>query len=181
MSSVEAAEPQPEPDTTKPPVEAEAAEPEPTNASPQVRLILVSEANVRTICELQPHPHQQHLVAPAAYTVAEGHYAPGAMLRAIYHDQQPVGVLLLEMQDGVPCLVRLLIGAEYQGQGVGRQAVALVAEPLRRSGWAELQVSYLPGPDGSEGFWRSCGFQPLTGGAEGEQRAALNLQQGPTS
>jgi diamine N-acetyltransferase len=66
----------------------------------------VTRENVRAICELQVAENQRRLVAPAAYTVAEGHYEPGAMLRAIYEGERPVGVLLVEMETGTPYLVR---------------------------------------------------------------------------
>jgi diamine N-acetyltransferase len=34
------------------------------------------------------------------YTVAEGHYEPGAVLRAIYRDGEPAGVLLAVVESG---------------------------------------------------------------------------------
>jgi diamine N-acetyltransferase len=52
----------------------------------------VTRTNVRALCELRLGPDQHELVAPAAFTIAEGHYEPGALLRAIYADGEPVGV-----------------------------------------------------------------------------------------
>jgi len=51
---------------------------------------------VRAVCELELAPHQERLVAPAAFTVAEGNYEPGSLLRAICADDEPAGVLLVE-------------------------------------------------------------------------------------
>jgi diamine N-acetyltransferase len=49
-----------------------------------VSLRPVTRENVRAVCELELADHQARLVAPAAFTVAEGHYEPGALLRAVY-------------------------------------------------------------------------------------------------
>jgi hypothetical protein len=70
-----------------------------------VSLRPVTRANVRAVCDLELADGQRHLVAPTAYTVAEGNYEPGALLRAIYRGERPVGVLLVEVESGTPYLV----------------------------------------------------------------------------
>jgi diamine N-acetyltransferase len=124
-----------------------------------VSLQPVSRANVRAVCGLRLADHQLDLVAPAAYTVAEGHYEPGALLRAVYLDKEPVGVLLVEVESGTPYLVRFMIDAAHQRQGVGRRAVELLVEELRGAGWSSVETSFVPVDDGAEGFWRRCGFE----------------------
>ena len=76
----------------------------------------VSRGDVRALCELRLADHQDRLVAPAAYTVAEGHYEPGALLRAIYAEDEPVGVLLVETEAELPHLVRFMVDASHQGR-----------------------------------------------------------------
>jgi|1186.fasta_scaffold42888_2 diamine N-acetyltransferase len=125
---------------------------------PPVTLRPVTRVNVRAVCDLRLADHQQRLVAPAAFTVAEGHYEPGALLRAIYAGEQPVGVLLVEVETGTPYLVRFMIDAAHQGGGNGRQAVALLEDELRAAGWDALETSFVPVDGGAEGFWRRCGF-----------------------
>jgi diamine N-acetyltransferase len=124
-----------------------------------VRLRPVTRENVRAICELRLRDDQHHLVAPAAFTVAEGHYEPGAILRAIYQHDEPVGVLLVEVETGTPYLVRFMIDAAHQGQGTGRRAVDLLERELRSSGWKTLETTFNPTDGGAEGFWRCCGFR----------------------
>jgi diamine N-acetyltransferase len=124
-----------------------------------VTLRPVTRENVRAVCDLQLGPGQERLVAPAAYTVAEGHYEPGALLRAIYRGDDPVGVLLVEVETGTPYLVRFMIDADHQRGGTGRQAVALLEEELRAAGWSVLETSFQPVDGGAEGFWRRCGFE----------------------
>ncbi len=98
-------------------------------------------------------------MAPAAFTVAEGHYEPGALLRVIYAGDQPAGVLLVETETGTPHLVRFMVDAACQRQGIGRQAVERLVDELREHGWTTLETSFLPVDDGAGGFWRRCGFR----------------------
>jgi diamine N-acetyltransferase len=123
-----------------------------------VSLRPVTRENVRAVCELELADHQTRLVAPAASTVAEGHYEPGALLRAIYAGDEPAGVLLVETESGTPYLVRFMVDAARQRRGIGRQAVELLVGDLRDQGWTTLETSFLPVEDGAEGFWHRCGF-----------------------
>lgn len=119
----------------------------------------LSRENVRAVCELRLAENQHHLVAPAAYTIAEGNYEPDAILRAIYLDDKPVGVLLVEVESGTPHLVRFMVDADHQGRGVGSRAVELLADELHQGGWRSLETSVVPVEGGgAEGFWRRCGF-----------------------
>jgi diamine N-acetyltransferase len=124
-----------------------------------VSLRPLSGSNVRAVCGLRLADGQGHLVAPAACTVAEGHYEPGALLRAIYLDDEPVGVLLVEVESGTPYLVRFMVDADHQRRGVGRRAVELLVGELRADGWSVLETSFVPVDEGAEGFWRRCGFE----------------------
>jgi diamine N-acetyltransferase len=134
-----------------------------------VSLVPITGDNVRSVCELDVHEHQRRLVAPAAYTIAEAKcHEPGAFLRAIAVDGEPVGVLWVQTDDDVPYLVRFMVDASAQGRGIGRRAVALLLEELRAAGHAELELSYVPTERGAEGFWLSCGFEP-TGRMHGDE------------
>ena len=114
---------------------------------------------MRAVCELELADDQHDLVAPAAYTVAECHYEPGAILRAVYLGERPVGVLGVEVETGTPYLVRFMVDAAHQRRGVGRRAVALLIEELAAAGWHTLETSFVPAVGGAEGFWRRCGFE----------------------
>lgn len=123
-----------------------------------ITLRAVTRANVRAVCELRLADAQRALVAPAAFTVAEGNYEPGALLRAIYDDERPAGVLLVETEALDPYLVRLMIDADRQHRGIGSAAVKLLADELREAGWRTLETSFVEAEHGAEGFWRRCGF-----------------------
>jgi diamine N-acetyltransferase len=140
-----------------------------------VSLEPVSRENVRAVCELRLAEEQSHLVAPAAYTVAQGHYEPGALLRAICVDGEPVGVLLVELESGTPYLVRFMIDAGHQRKHFGLRAVELLVDELRAAGWNTLETTFVPAAGGAEGFWRRCGFEDTGRELHGEPLFALAL------
>jgi diamine N-acetyltransferase len=119
--------------------------------------------------------HQRHLVAPVAYTVAEGNYEPGALLRAIYRGERPAGVLLVELETGTPYLVRFMLDVAHQGGGIGRRAVELLTAELAAAGWSSLETSYRRGEDGPGGFWRNCGFRSTGRQVHGEPVVVRDL------
>jgi diamine N-acetyltransferase len=140
-----------------------------------VSLRPLSRANVRAVCALELADNQTHLVAPAAFTVAEGHYEPGALLRAVYLDENPVGVLLVLVESGTPYLVRFMIDAAHQRRGIGRQAIELLLDELRAAGWNSLETTFVPVSEGAEGFWRRCGFEDSGRMRHGEPVFLLSL------
>jgi diamine N-acetyltransferase len=125
----------------------------------RISLRPVTRENVRAVCDLRLADDQRHLVGPPAHTVAEAHYEPGALLRAIYLDDRPAGVLLVEIETGTPYLVRFMVDAAHQRQGIGRRAVELLADELRQAGWDSLETTFVPAEDGAGGFWVRCGFE----------------------
>ena len=141
----------------------------------QVSLQPVTRANVRAVCELELADDQRHLVGPASYTVAEGNYEPGAILRAICLGSRPVGVLLVEVEKPTPYLVRFMVDAGHQRAGIGRRAVELLLDELRAAGWSELETSFHPGAEGAGGFWARCGFRDSGRELHGEPVAVRAL------
>jgi diamine N-acetyltransferase len=127
-----------------------------------VSLREVDASNVRAVCELELAEGQRAYVAPAAYTVAEAHYEPGATLRAIYAADEVVGLLLFEPGESHRSfhLGRMMVAAPHQGRGIGRRALALLSKELRdEAGGAELRTSCVPGPEGPTAFYLRRGFE----------------------
>jgi diamine N-acetyltransferase len=141
-----------------------------------IELRPITRENVRQVCDLALGIEQSHLVAPAAFTVAEGHYEPGSILQAIYDGDQPAGVLLVETEAEIPRLVRFMIDVAHQRRGIGTRAVQLLATELREAGWDALETSYVQVAGGSEGFWQECGFVPAGREEHGEPVVRLELR-----
>lgn len=144
-----------------------------------VTLEFVTQENVRAICGLDLKPGQEKHVAPNAVSLAQAYVSDRAWTRAITAGDDLVGFVMVALptdEDPVWFLWRLMVTADQQGKGYGRDAVRLVMDEARSQGAKELFVSWVP-PDegGPERFYLDLGFEP-TGevhGGEIEGRAVL--------
>jgi diamine N-acetyltransferase len=110
----------------------------------------VTSENVRAACKLKTRPDQEDLVAPVAWSLAEAYTVPEiAWPRLIYDGDQLVGFIMAAFApEDEPLfhsyLWRLNIGAEHQGKGYGRFAVAALCQEAARRGQHRLTVCYHP-------------------------------------
>jgi diamine N-acetyltransferase len=147
-------------------------------ARPRVTLREVDQQNVRDVCDLKVAPAQETHVAPNGVTIAESAYEPNAWLRAIYADDEPVGLLGLVADTEAPeyWLARFMIAGAHQGRGYGREAMALLVEHVRGLPDArELQTSCVPDDDGPLEFYRGLGFERTGDVHAGELVLSLTL------
>lgn len=136
-----------------------------------VTLREITAETVRVICDLQVRPEQQAFVASNAASIAQAHFDPKAWFRAIYAGEEPVGFVMLSLDEKTPeyCIWRFMIDARHQGRGYGRAALELAIDAIRgRPGATEVLLSYVPAPGGPEAFYRQAGFQPTGQVIEGE-------------
>jgi len=147
-------------------------------ASPnRVTLREIDADTVRAITKLAVKPEQQCFVAPNAVSLAQALFSKEAWYRAIYVDETPAGFVMLydetlrEIPPANPQvgLWRFMVDAAFQGQGVGRAALALVIDHVRaKQRFRNLECSYVPGDGCPERFYLSMGFRH-TGRKEGEE------------
>ncbi|MEU1881047.1 GNAT family N-acetyltransferase [Streptosporangium sp. NPDC020072] len=153
------------------------------------RVELITPANVEAAMKVNVRPEQERFVSPVATSLAEA-YAHGevAWPRLILDGDRPVGFLMAFLNidwDGKGAdfrsgLWRLNVVPEAQGRGVGRFAVEAVAAEVRRRGERRMYVTWEPGEDGPEGFYRRLGFE-LTGETSGgETVGVLDLGETPS-
>jgi diamine N-acetyltransferase len=133
-----------------------------------VSLRPITAENVTAVCKLELGPGQNRLVAPAAQTIAEGAYEEACEALAIYEDEEPAGIVMLEEEDGRHYIVRFMVGASRQGGGIGRRAVEEVVALVGERGIGELFTCYVPVEGGAAGFWRAMGFEDTGEIIEGE-------------
>ena len=126
-----------------------------------VTLREVTSKTLRDVLKLKVTPQQTDFVADNATSIAQAHFAEEAWFRAIYAGEVPVGFAMLSDEPAKPeyFLWRFMIGAEHQGRGYGRDALALLAEHVRgRPGATELLASVVEGEGGPLPFYESFGF-----------------------
>jgi diamine N-acetyltransferase len=154
-------------------------------ATAAVQLEPITEDNVRAVCKLEVAPAQQQFVAPNAWSLAEA-YAndEGAWPRAIVHDGQVVGFLMLEIdlddEDGRPFwLWRLMVGPDHQRKGIATAALFVAFEEVRSRGGTEIYTSWVPGEASPEPFYLRLGFEPTGEVDDGEVVARRSLAEDP--
>ena len=145
-------------------------------SAPVVTLREITAETVRAICELEPHEAQSGFVAPNAVSIAQAHFNPTAVFRAIYAGEEPVGFIMWRPEDdGASCFLwRFIVDGRHQGKGYGREAIALWPQGLPALGHTLATLSYVPGPAGPHGFYLALGFKD-TGETRGNDERVMEL------
>ena len=154
------------------------------NMAGQVTLREITAETVRAVIELSVSEYQNRFVAPNAMSLAQALFSPQAWYRAIYLDEELVGFVMLAddsllapMPENPKVGVwRLMVDAKHQRKGIGRAAMGLVIEHVRRKGiFKALEISYVPEEGGPQKLYLSLGFRPTGEIDEGEVVMALPL------
>ena len=128
----------------------------------EVTLREITRESLGPVLKLRTAPAQERFVASNAVSIAQAHFYPEtAWFRGIYADDEPVGFVMLEIDASKPeySVWRLMIDANHQGKGYGRQAMNLVIERVRTlPGARELLLSVVPGEGSPAPFYESLGF-----------------------
>ena len=146
-----------------------------------VTLEPISADNVGDVFDLTVAPEQEGHVASNAWSLAQALAEDEiAWPRAITAEGAVVGFLMLEIDPEEEngrhhWLWRLMVDREHQRRGHGRAALRCAIEELRRMGANELWTSWVPGPDGPEGFYLRLGFVKTGEVDDGEDVARLDL------
>lgn len=123
----------------------------------------INRDTVRAVCQLDAGDGGAQ-VAPNAVSIAQAHFCTEAWFRAIYHDDDPVGFVMLYDPTLTPeenqyFLWRLMIDKSRQGKGYGHAAIGLLlAHVGTRPGTGELFVSHVRGAEALARFYRPLGF-----------------------
>lgn len=142
-----------------------------------VTLREITAETVLPVVKLSVAEDQTQFVAPNAVSLAQALFAPEAWYRAICVGEEPGGFVMLEDQSLLEpppeapevMLWRLMVDRRFQGQGVGRAAMAQVIEHVRGKGvFKALLTSYVPGPGCPEAFYLGLGFRHA-GRMDGEE------------
>lgn len=129
-----------------------------------VELRPITEENFRAVIKLEVRPEQSGFVAPNVVGIAETHIYPEAEPRAVYAGDELVGFVLFHPIDKEKpaeghCIVRLMIAHQFQGRGLGRQALeAAVDWIVRERGVDRVRLSVVPANAPARGLYRTAGF-----------------------
>jgi diamine N-acetyltransferase len=146
----------------------------------------VNRGNLDTLFNLAVHPAQEGFVTPNIKTLAEIHYTSGGYVFAICNDDDIVGLLamidlrehdaLLEGDDpNAAFMLRLMVGAQFQGRGIGTGAVAKAIDWARDRGNSQFQTAYVPGNDAARKLYAAHSLRETGRLIEGEIEMSLKL------
>lgn len=127
----------------------------------QVTLRDITEFNLIEVMKLEVHDSQKKCVAPNSVSIAQGHYSKTAWFKGIYLKEEPVGFVMLDLDEEKPeyFLWRFMIDARYQGKGYGKEAMEMVIDYVQTLPKAqELLTSCVPGDEGPKAFYEKLGF-----------------------
>jgi diamine N-acetyltransferase len=129
-----------------------------------VELRPITAENFQAVIKLEVLPEQSDFVAPNVRGIAETHIYPHAEPRAVYAGGEPVGFVLFHpIEPDKPaeghCIVRLMIAHQFQGKGLGRQALEEAVAWIRRErGVDRVRLSVVPSNTKARALYRSAGF-----------------------
>lgn len=121
----------------------------------------ISQENVLKIIHLEVKEHQKDQVAPNAVSIAQGCYDKRAWFRAIYVGEEPVGFIMLYIEEKVEYGVwRFMIDKNHQGKGYGAASLQMAIDYMKTlPGIKEISLQYVPKEkDGADGFYKKIGF-----------------------
>lgn len=133
------------------------------SADHQVTLRDITEYNLIEVMKLDVHPAQKKCVAPNSVSIAQAHYSKTAWFKGIYLKEQPVGFVMLDLNEEKPeyFLWRFMIDQNFQGKGYGKEAMEMIIDYVQTLPNAkELLTSCVPGEEGPEAFYQKLGFLP---------------------
>ncbi len=143
----------------------------------------VDAANLEAVMKLQVAAGQKRLVSSVERSLAQVAYEPAGRAVALFSGDEAVGMMLLydaRMDKDKPAdqlyVWRILVDAQQQGRGYGRQAMLWVMEEARRMGMKSVGLSHVE-LDGNAGpLYRKLGFRYTGEVDDGELKMVLDLE-----
>ncbi|MYM58870.1 GNAT family N-acetyltransferase [Vibrio sp. OCN044] len=124
----------------------------------------VTKDNWLEVIHLEITKEQEDYVALNSESIAESHFYPHYVNRAIYRGDEVVGFLQYyqELEEGLPdefYIAQFMVDVKYQGQGIGTTATKLAIEELSAIPECKvITILYMPGHHAMRRFYSRFGF-----------------------
>ena len=145
-----------------------------------VTLRPITQENFNAVIQLKVRDDQAGFVASNAYSLAEAGTFPGRTPLAVYAGETPVGFVMYcdWTKRGEYWIFRLMVAADQQGKGYGREAMRLLIERMREEFHCRsIFISFEPDNAAAEGLYRSLGFLPTGEMVENETVYRLDFPE----
>ncbi|MDF2082075.1 GNAT family N-acetyltransferase [Bacillus pseudomycoides] len=140
----------------------------------------IDKSNWEEAIRLSVKEEQQTFIASNLYSIAEVQFLDNFYAKGIYLDNKMIGFTMfgIDPDDNNYWIYRLMIDEEFQGKGIGEQAIYLVIEEIRRNNNANISLIMI-GYD-SENLtaklvYKKAGFIETELSSWGEQLAKYSL------
>lgn len=156
----------------------------------EITLRPVTSRNLQTLISLSETltESQARSVAANVVSVAQAHVVESAWLRAVYLDDEPIGLVMVDLveEDYVPAsdrpaveLWRFMLGRPWQRKGYGKQVLDQLVAYFAHRGVRTMYTSVvLEEPESPYGFYLKYGFTDTGTKDYGEQVLRLALPEG---
>lgn len=122
----------------------------------------INQANYMDCIQLKVHESQEYFVANNAHSLLEAIYEEGIFVRAIYREDQMIGMVLYDYDLEIPgwSMSRFMIDCHYQGQGLGRQALEIFLDFFKNTYQVDrLYTSVSIENTAAKNLYQSAGFK----------------------
>ncbi|CDG96953.1 GCN5-related N-acetyltransferase [Xenorhabdus bovienii str. puntauvense] len=126
-----------------------------------ITLVDINKDNYEVVCDLSVTDEQLEYIAENVFSLVQSKFFPSYETRAIYSDSTPVGFFMWVPSDtGQKTTIwRFMVDKSHQNKGLGRKALSLAIEEIRRTEQLEeIEISYVPSNLVAKNFYASFGF-----------------------
>lgn len=142
----------------------------------KVTLRDIDKDNYVEAIKLKVAPDQERFVASNAASLAQSKFEPLWLTQGIYNDDTMVGFVMYGHDPDFGWgVLRLMVGAEYQGRGYARAAMEQVLAHIKSEGGTSVGISYEYDNQVARQFYGSMGFVETGEQPFGEPFAVLTL------
>ena len=148
-----------------------------------MRLTKIDESNWEKVAELTTNSDgtptlYEGFVTGNAYSMLQAHFEEGWEIRAVEEAGELVGFTMfgLSSEEGFYEICRLMIDRKFQNRGLGRKALMLIIEEMKKSySLSEIYISAEPENERGLHLYRSLGFKDTGRILEGEVLLKMDI------
>lgn len=127
-----------------------------------VELIPLDRFNWEEISELKVRGNQRDFMPENVFSIAQSRFEESELF-GVYEAGRPVGFVMYCNFNRMCWVNRIMIDAEFQGQGLGLQALMQLLERLDgHPACAEIRTSFSPANAGARALFTKAGFAEIS-------------------
>ncbi|WP_414835509.1 GNAT family N-acetyltransferase [Bacillus sp. Ba 3] len=140
----------------------------------------IDKSNWKEATKLSVKEEQQTFIASNLYSIAEVQFLDNFYAKGIYLDEKMIGFTMfgIDPDDNNYWIYRLMIDKRFQEKGIGKQAIYLVIDEIKRNNHTNISlimIGYAPENLTAKFVYKKAGFIETDLSPWGEQLAKYPL------